>query len=132
MIVAGFPSTSGGSGGGSGGGGGLTAACTPSSRTKIGTTASLTTANVVASGSGGTAPYTYAWTFSNGSSTIQYGGSSADTVTANSPASATTNFTAEDMASGRVVLLTATVTVADAASATATANCDVRFERTGV
>lgn len=117
MIVLGFPSTTGGSGGGGGGGGGLTADCVPATRNKFGFTSSLTTTSVVASGSGGTAPYTYSW------ATVG--------MTANSPTSGTTTFTKSGLFVGQVYNETAVCTVTDAVGATATAQCDVTFERSG-
>ena len=116
MIVAGFP----GNASGGGGGGGLVVSATPATLSKFGTSSSLTTSNATATPSGGTAPYTYAWTVPGGLG-----------VSANSPTSATSSFTATGLTPGNVVSCDATITVTDSLGATATDTVHLNFERTG-
>jgi hypothetical protein len=70
----------------------------------------LTTDATVATASGGTPPYTYAWTWANGGTGI----------TINSPTADTTTFSGTHVSDGTVLTGTAMITVTDAASATAT------------
>jgi len=61
----------------------MTASASPSTLSKTGTAATLTTASTTVTPSGGTAPYTYAWTFVSG-----------DSFTITSASAATTTFSA--------------------------------------
>lgn len=121
MIVAGFPSVTGGSGGGGGGGSGLVASAAPASLAKLGTTSSLTTNSTTVTASGGTAPYSYS--------------KSADgSVTVGTPDLAFPhifNFTKTGLAVGQVFTATGTCLVTDAALNTATVDIPLTFERTG-
>lgn len=70
----------------------------------------ITTGNVLGSGTGGRAPYTYAWTQE---------GATADTWTIGSAATATTNFTATNIGPGSIAFAQFRLTVTDAAGLTA-------------
>jgi hypothetical protein len=70
----------------------------------------LTTAPTTATASGGTAPYTYAWTWINGGTGI----------TIDSPTSASTTFSGTHVSDGTVLSGTALITVTDNVSDTAT------------
>lgn len=78
-----------------------------------------TTDAVMATASGGTAPYTYAWTL------LTHNGSVAPS--ADSPASATTTFTQTSIPPGDVLSSSWRVTATDANSNTATADVDANF-----
>jgi hypothetical protein len=78
-----------------------------------GGTVSVTTASVLASPSGGIAPYTYAWTRID---------ASAYTWTIGSAAAATTSFTGTNIPDGVATFATFRVTVTDAAGRKATAD----------
>jgi len=70
--------------------GSLTATVAPSSVSKTDTGTSITTASVTVTAAGGTAPYTYSWVRTSGSTSIA----------ADSASSATTTFTGSSLASG--------------------------------
>lgn len=97
----------------------LAASVSPASRSTVGSTASLTSDAVTATAAGGTAPYSYAWTKLSGGA-----------VTANSPAAATTTFTAASMGIGESRTAYFLCTVTDAATDTVTtATVTVSFLR---
>lgn len=77
---------------------------------------SLTSSPATGTGSGGTGPYTYAWTYVSGNS-----------FTINSPSSATTTFTTSLIA-GQLKSGVYRCTVTDSLSATASATIDVDME----
>lgn len=78
------------------------------------------TVGVTASGSGGTAPYSYSWVWVSGDSAIS----------ANSPSSATTSFAAT-VSTGDNFRASFRCTVMDAVGATATVNVSVNIYCTG-
>ena len=112
--------TTAGSGGGSGGAGGtLAVSISPSSVRNIGNAASFTGATgATATASGGTSPYTYAWTKVSG-----------DAITIASPSSATTKFSVAGMAPFEARLAIFRVTATDAVLATATSDVQVSMDR---
>lgn len=83
----------------------------------------ITTNSTLASVSGGTAPFTYAWT--------QYG-SSPDTWTINSPSASTTSFTATSVPTGVSATASFKITVTDAAGVVATAIVNAQADNDGV
>lgn len=85
----------------------------------IGSSSSLTTNSVTATPSGGTAPYTYAWTL------VTNGGRNAST--AGSPSLATTNFTKTGLVPTDVVTDVWRVTATDSFGQTATADVTATF-----
>lgn len=97
---------------------GLSVSLAPTSLNKTGGTSSLTTASVTATPSGGSSPYTYAWTKLSG-----------DSITCNSPSAATTTFTANAMTSGETRVATFRFTVTDNDTVTATADIVVTINR---
>jgi len=99
--------------------GSLTVAVAPSSLQKTATTASITTATATVTAAGGTAPYTYAWTRTSGSTLI----------TADSASAATSAFTGATLVSGATYQAIFRCTVTDAAAATKTADVSVSITR---
>jgi len=77
------------------------------------------TASVTVTAAGGTAPYTYSWVRTSGSTSI----------TATSSTAATTTFTGSSLASGSTYSAVFTCTVTDAAAATKTAVVSVEITR---
>lgn len=97
----------------------LAVSVSPVSRSTVGSTASLTSEAVTVAPVGGTGPYTYAWTKLSGGA-----------VTINSPAAATTTFTAATMDIGESRTAYFLCTVTDAATDTVTtATVTVTFLR---
>jgi predicted extracellular nuclease len=92
---------------------------TVSGYSNTGAIANITTSGTTAASTGGVAPYTYAWAQS---------GTSPDTWVINSPALATTTFTAQNIAVGAISYAYFEVTITDAlgsqgkATVTATVN----------
>jgi hypothetical protein len=99
--------------------GSLTATVAPSSVSKTDTGTSITTASVTVTAAGGTAPYTYSWVRTSGSTSIA----------ADSASSATTTFTGSSLASGSTYSAVFTCTVTDAVAATKTAVVSVEITR---
>lgn len=99
---------------------GFRATASPGSRTKVGSTASLTSLSVTVTPINGTAPYTYAWT-------ELAGGTGAITVT--SPTAATTTFSVSGMGDPESRNRTKRCTVTDNLGATATVDVPVGFTR---
>jgi hypothetical protein len=98
---------------------GFRASC-PSSMYKIGSSASNGTSPVPVSVSGGTAPFTYAWTYVSGDATI----------TCSSSTSSAPGFSKTGMASPTsAYVATWQCVVTDAASLTSTCSCTVDIER---
>jgi hypothetical protein len=88
-------------------------------------TGTATTGSVVATVTGGTAPYTYAWVLTETDSGVP--------ATASNPTAAATSFTQTGLAEDDFVTTTWTVTVADANGVTATATVGAYFsDFTGV
>ena len=112
--------TTAGSGGGSGGAGGtLAVSISPTDVGNFSTAPSFTGAiGVTATASGGTGPYTYAWTKVSGNA-----------ITIASPSSATTKFNVSGMAVNETRLATFRVTATDAVLATATSDVPVSMDR---
>lgn len=73
----------------------FSASVSPTSLTRLGTTNTLTTASATATPSGGTGPFTYAWT------ATAYG-TSDGTLTVNSPTAASTTFSSILSVSGQM------------------------------
>jgi hypothetical protein len=92
-----------------------------SSLSVTGAASSLTSAIVTGTATGGTGPYTYAWT-----RTVDPGYA---TVTANSPAAASTSFTASGLISSEPDNATYRCTVTDSLGATAAADVALTFTR---
>jgi len=97
----------------------LNAAASPSSLSTSGTATSLTTASTTVTPTGGTSPYTYAWTRLSGSTSIA----------ANSASSATTTFTGTSLASGTTYTAVFRCTVTDNVAATKTVDVNVEIIR---
>jgi hypothetical protein len=97
----------------------LAASVAPSSRTKTDTSATIVTDSVTVTATGGTAPYTYAWTRIAGSALIA----------ATSTTAATTTFTGTTLVSGTTYDATFRCTVTDAAAATKTVDVVVSITR---
>ncbi|MDR7101530.1 hypothetical protein [Croceicoccus sp. BE223] len=87
----------------------LAVSVSPASRSTVGSTATLTSEAVTAVAVGGTGPYSYAWTKLSGGA-----------ITINSPAAATTTFTAASMGIGESRTAYFLCTVTDAATDTVT------------
>lgn len=87
-------------------------------------TASETTASVTATGSSGTAPYTYHWTRVSGA-----GSASSTGIACDSPNAATTTFTSSSLTAGETRSATWQCTVTDANGFTATASISVTIAR---
>lgn len=100
----------------------LSATVSPASIAKLTTSASDNSASATVTASGGTAPYTYAWTRISG----------ATEITANSTTAATTSFNCTGLAAGEVNNAVFRCTVTDSVSATATADVSVQFTREGI
>jgi len=99
----------------------LAASAVPTSLAKSASTASITTDSCAVTATGGTAPYTYAWTRLSGSTDIA----------ADSASAATTTFTGTSLASGSTYTATFRCTVTDNAAATATVDVPVTITRGG-
>ena len=97
----------------------LLATVSPSSASKTDPAASITTAGVTVTATGGTSPYTYAWTRQSGSASI-----SADSASA-----ASTTFTGTSLVSGTTYNAVFRCTVTDNAAATATVDVSVTIVR---
>jgi hypothetical protein len=97
----------------------LAASVSPSSLTKTDTTATIVTGSATVTATGGTAPYTYAWTRIAGSTSIS----------ATSSTAATTTFTGTSLASGTTYDATFRCTVTDSAAATKTVDVVVSITR---
>ena len=97
----------------------LNAAASPSSLSTSGTGTPLTTASTTVTPTGGTSPYTYAWTRLSGSTSI----------TANSASAATTTFTGASLASGTTYTAVFRCTVTDNVAATKTVDVNVEIIR---
>ena len=97
----------------------LNAAASPSSLSTSGTGTPLTTASTTVTPTGGTSPYTYAWTRISGSTLI----------TANSASAATTTFTGATLASGTTYSAVFRCTVTDNVAATKTVDVNVEVIR---
>jgi hypothetical protein len=93
----------------------LTVSASPSNIVKTDTGASITTASTTVTAVGGTTPYTYAWTRIAGSTSIS----------ADSPAAATTTFTGSSLVSGTTYDATFRCTVTDSAGTPAVKTVDV-------
>jgi len=102
----------------------LTASVSPGAVNTQTTNSTATSASVTVTASGGTPPYTYAWTRVSGASTI----------TANSPTAATTTFSCTGLDPSEVNEAVFRCTVTDSAGSpgTATVDVSVRFERLGL
>ena len=100
----------------------LGASAVPTSIEKTDTTASITTASTTVTASGGTSPYTYAWTRNSGSTAIS----------ANSASAATTTFTGSSLASGTTYSAVFRCTVTDNAAATKTVDVNVSITRAAI
>lgn len=98
----------------------LSASVNPGSASSSGGAASQTTNSVTVTPSGGTSPYTYAWTWASGGASI----------TTTSPTAATTTFSATGLTSGETRSGQARCTVTDNVSATATIDVSVSITRT--
>lgn len=98
----------------------LTATASPASLYKVGYASSITTPSTTVTPTGGTGPYTYAWTWFAGP---------AGTISINSASAATTTFTGSSMALYDDNNGTARCTVTDSASHTATVNVPVDIYR---
>lgn len=114
--------TTAGSGGGSGGAGGtLAVSISPTDVGNFSTAPSFTgVTGATATASGGTSPYTYAWTKVSG-----------DAITIASPSSATTKFSVSGMASPETRIANFRVTATDAVLATAISDVQVSMDRIG-
>lgn len=105
--------------GGGGGGGTLVISVSNTTVNKSGTNQSILTGNVTTTPSGGLAPYTYAWAKLSG-----------DSISAVSPASATTQFRATTMAELEVRTATFRVTCTDSLGSSDTEDVSVTITRT--
>jgi hypothetical protein len=97
----------------------LAASVSPSSVSKTDPAASITTPGVSVTATGGTSPYTYAWTRQSGSTSI-----SADSASAS-----VTTFTGTSLVSGSTYNAVFRCTVTDNAAATATVDVSVTIVR---
>lgn len=97
---------------------GFRATATPGSRTKVGSTSSLTTLSVTVAPVNGTGPYTYAWTTVSGG-----------TINITSPTAATTTFSATSLADPETRTGVKRCTITDSLSATATVDVPLQFTR---
>lgn len=97
----------------------LNASAAPSVIQKTDTAASITTVSTTVTATGGTSPYTYAWTRISGSTSI----------TANSASAATTTFTGSSLASGTTYDAVFRCTVTDNVAATKTVDVTVSITR---
>jgi hypothetical protein len=97
----------------------LAASVAPSSITKTDTTATIVTASATVTATGGTTPYTFAWTRIAGSTLIA----------ATSTTAAITTFTGTTLVNGTTYEATFRCTVTDAAAATATVDVVVSITR---
>jgi hypothetical protein len=95
--------------------GGMTAAASPTSLYTSSFSSPITSSSVTVTPTGGTAAYTYAWTKVSG-----------DTLTVNSPTSASTTFTAS-VTSSKTAIYRCTVT--DSLATTATADVTITLDR---
>lgn len=98
----------------------LGASVAPGSASSSGGATSQTTNTVTVTPSGGTSPYTYAWTWLSGGTGITIGSATA----------ATTSFSATGLTSGETRSGVARCTVTDAVSATYTVDVSVNITRT--
>lgn len=97
----------------------LNATASPSSLSTSGTGTPLTTASTTVTPTGGTSPYTYAWTRISGSTSI----------TANTASAASTTFTGASLASGTTYSAVFRCTVTDNVAATKTVDVNVEVIR---
>ncbi len=97
----------------------LSASVSPGSASSRTGSASQTTGSVTVTATGGTSPYTYAWTWASGGSSI--------TTTSNT--SASTTFSATSLTDGELRFGIARCTVTDNVSATYTIDVEVTIER---
>lgn len=98
----------------------LTAVAAPSARSAVGTTSTLVTMASVCTASGGVAGYTYAWALTSGAG-----------ISATTPTTASTTFTATGMAVGEIRNATFVCNVTDAATTMVASNTvTVTIERT--
>lgn len=100
----------------------LSATVSPGSVNKLTTSAADNSSSVAVAASGGTAPYTYAWTRISG----------AATITANSSTAATTSFNCTGLVAAEINEAVFRCTVTDSVAATDTVDVSVRFEREGI
>lgn len=100
--------------------GALNGSAYPTDLTKTGTASSLTTASTTVTATGGTAPYTYAWTRLSGSTSIA----------ADSASSATTTFTGTSLTAGSTNTAVFRCTITDNVAATKTVDVNVSISRT--
>ena len=101
--------------------GALAATASPTTLAKTGSGSSLTTASTTVSPSGGAGGYTHSWAKVTGGS-----------ITADSPTSATTTFSATGLADGETRTATFRDTVTDAASATVQVDVSITMTRQGL
>ncbi|CAB4153242.1 Tip attachment protein J [uncultured Caudovirales phage] len=97
----------------------LNGVVSPSSVSVSGTAATLVTSSATVTATGGTSPYTYAWTRLSGSTLI----------TATTPSAATTTFTGATLTSGTTVTAVFRCTITDNVAATKTVDVNVSIER---
>lgn len=100
----------------------LNGSASPSSITKTDTGATIVTASTTVTPTGGTTPYTYAWTRISGSTSIS----------ATSATSATTTFTGTSLASGTTYSAVFRCTITDNVAATKTVDVNVEIIRQGM
>ena len=123
ILASGIVGGSGSGGGGGGGGGALTVSIAPTFLYAEGSTTAFNTSSATATVTGGTAPYTGGWTIS--------GKSGTGTVTANSPAAATSNFHIAGLPAGGDTTAFATYSGTDAVGAVFSAAIPLEFDRSG-